>query len=249
MGCGRVGSTLARSLEDRNHTVSVIDSEPDSFRRLGPSFNGDKITGYGFDQAVLEKAGIRRADAFAAVSSGDNSNIIAARVARETFGIQQVVARIYDPGRAEIYQRLGIPTVAAVRWSTDQVLRRILPDADLAGDFRDASGRIVMAEVRVAPGWIGRPVTELEAEAGVRVAFLTRMGEGTVPSADTLYQQGDIVHAVLAVAGQDEAERILATDPQTGTERWDEAGHEGDAGGGTERNAERDDEGDGVVRR
>src|SRR3712207_1357112 len=95
MGCGRVGSTLARSLEDRNHTVSVIDSEPDAFRRLGPGFNGDKVTGYGFDQAVLEKAGIRRADAFAAVSSGDNSNIIAARVARETFGIQQVVARIY----------------------------------------------------------------------------------------------------------------------------------------------------------
>ena len=120
MGCGRVGSTLARSLEERNHTVSVIDSEPDSFRRLGPEFNGDKVTGFGFDEAVLEKAGIRRAEAFAAVSSGDNSNIIAARVARETFGIQQVVARIYDPGRAEVYQRLGITTVATVvmpsRW-------------------------------------------------------------------------------------------------------------------------------------
>ncbi len=117
MGCGRVGSTLARSLEDRNHTVSVIDSSPDSFRRLGPDFNGDKITGYGFDQEVLEKAGIRRADAFAAVSSGDNSNIIAARVARETFGLEQVVARIYDPGRAEVYQRLGITTVATVKWT------------------------------------------------------------------------------------------------------------------------------------
>ncbi|MBU2111380.1 MAG: TrkA family potassium uptake protein, partial [Actinobacteria bacterium] len=127
MGCGRVGSTLARSLEDRNHTVSVIDSEPDAFRRLGPGFNGDKIAGMGFDQEVLEKAGIRRADAFAAVSSGDNSNIIAARVARETFGIQQVVARIYDPGRAEVYQRLGITTVATVKWTADQVLRRILP--------------------------------------------------------------------------------------------------------------------------
>ena len=124
MGCGRVGSTLARSLEDRNHTVSVIDSNPDAFRRLGPSFNGTKVTGYGFDQAVLTEAGIERADAFAAVSSGDNSNIIAARVARETFGIQQVVARIYDPGRAEVYQRLGITTVATVKWTADQVLRR-----------------------------------------------------------------------------------------------------------------------------
>ena len=139
MGCGRVGSTLARSLEDRNHTVSVIDSEPDAFRRLGPDFNGDKVTGYGFDQAVLEKAGIRRADAFAAVSSGDNSNIIAARVARETFGIQQVVARIYDPGRAEVYQRLGITTVATVKWTADQVLRRLLP-AGAEPDFRDPSG-------------------------------------------------------------------------------------------------------------
>ncbi|MGY2875149.1 Trk K+ transport system NAD-binding subunit [Marmoricola sp. URHA0025 HA25] len=123
MGCGRVGSTLARSLEDRNHTVSIIDSNPDAFRRLGPSFNGIKVTGYGFDQKVLTDAGIERADAFAAVSSGDNSNIIAARVARETFGIEQVVARIYDPGRAEVYQRLGITTVATVKWTADQVLR------------------------------------------------------------------------------------------------------------------------------
>src|ERR1044072_642217 len=115
MGCGRVGSTLARSLEDRNHTVSVIDSEPDSFRRLRPGLHRDKITGYGLRHERLEKAGIRRADAFAAVSSGDNSNIIAARVARETFGIDQVVARIYEPGRAEAYQRLWMTTVATVK--------------------------------------------------------------------------------------------------------------------------------------
>ena len=154
MGCGRVGSTLARSLEDRNHTVSVIDSEPDAFRRLGPSFNGDKVTGYGFDQEVLQKAGIRRADAFAAVSSGDNSNIIAARVARETFGIEQVVARIYDPGRAEVYQRLGITTVATVKWTADQVLRRLLP-AGAEPDFRDPSGTIRLDQVPVPEVWVG----------------------------------------------------------------------------------------------
>jgi trk system potassium uptake protein TrkA len=141
MGCGRVGSTLARGLEDRDHTVSVIDTNPDAFRRLGPAFRGTKVTGVGFDQDVLDKAGIDKADAFAAVSSGDNSNIIAARVARETFGIQQVVARIYDPGRAEVYQRLGITTVATVRWTADQVLRRILP-AGAEPDFRDPSGTI-----------------------------------------------------------------------------------------------------------
>ena len=156
MGCGRVVDTRT-GLEDRNHTVSIIDTEPDSFRRLGPDFNGDKIAGIGFDQPVLEKAGIRRADAFAAVSSGDNSNIIAARVARETFGIEQVVARIYDPGRAEVYQRLGITTVATVKWTADQIMRRILP-AGAEPDFRDPSGKIRVDHVIVPERWVGSRV-------------------------------------------------------------------------------------------
>ena len=172
MGCGRVGSTLARSLEDRNHTVAVIDSEPDAFRRLGPGFNGEKVTGYGFDQEVLEKAGIRRADAFAAVSSGDNSNIIAARVARETFGIQQVVARIYDPGRAEVYQRLGITTVATVKWTADQVLRRIVP-AGAEPDFRDPSGTIRLDQVPITEV-VGRPADRHLPGAGERPDRLDR---------------------------------------------------------------------------
>ena len=161
MGCGRVGSTLARSLEDRNHTVSIIDSDPDAFRRVGPGFNGDKVTGQGFDQEVLEKAGIRRADAFAAVSSGDNSNIIAARVARETFGIDHVVARIYDPGRAEVYQRLGITTVATVKWTADQVLRRLLP-AGAEPDFRDPSGTIRVDQVPAPNAWVGQRTVDFQ---------------------------------------------------------------------------------------
>ena len=181
MGCGRVGSTLARSLEDRNHTVSVIDSDPDAFRRLGPGFNGDKVTGYGFDQAVLEKAGIRRADAFAAVSSGDNSNIIAARVARETFGIQQVVARIYDPGRAEVYQRLGITTVATVKWTADQVLRRLLP-AGAEPDFRDPSGHHPASTRSRSPrpGSASAP-SSFQEQSGSRIAWIDRLGEGMLP--------------------------------------------------------------------
>src|SRR5699024_9119495 len=127
MGCGRVGSSLTKDLQDRGHSTSVIDQDPNAFRRLGPEFAGTTVTGVGFDRDVLGAAGIDNADAFAAVSSGDNSNIIAARVAREQFGIENVVARIYDPGRAEVYERLGIPTVATVRWAADQVLRRILP--------------------------------------------------------------------------------------------------------------------------
>lgn len=196
MGCGRVGSTLARSLEDRNHTVSVIDSEPDAFRRLGPEFNGDKVTGYGFDQQVLEKAGIRRADAFAAVSSGDNSNIIAARVARETFGIQQVVARIYDPGRAEVYQRLGITTVATVKWTSDQVLRRILP-AGAEPDFRDPSGSIRVDQVPVPEVWVGHRTVHFQEQSKCRIAWIDRLGEGMLPSRETVIQEGDLMHLVI----------------------------------------------------
>ena len=128
MGCGRVGSSLAILLEKRGHDVSVIDIDDNSFRRLGPDFKGRTVKGVGFDRSVLEKAGIREADGFAAVSSGDNSNVLSARVVREEFGIDNVVARIYDQGRAEVYERLGIPTVATVRWAADQVLRSLMPE-------------------------------------------------------------------------------------------------------------------------
>ncbi len=213
MGCGRVGSTLARSLEDRNHTVAVIDSNADAFRRLGPSFNGDKITGYGFDQEVLTKAGIGRADAFAAVSSGDNSNIIAARVARETFGIQTVVARIYDPGRAEVYQRLGITTVATVKWTADQVLRRIVP-AGAEPSFRDPSGTIRLDQVSIPEAWIGQRTFDLQEQAGVRIAWIHRLGEGMLPTRETVLQEGDILHLAIREDNAAHAYKVVHGGPQ-----------------------------------
>ena len=136
MGCGRVGSSLATELELLGHTVSIIDQSREAFRRLGPDFKGRTISGIGFDRDTLLEAGIETADAFAAVSNGDNSNILAARVARETYGVANVVARIYDPGRAEIYQRLGIPTVATVLWATDQIMRRLVPEGSRS-EWRD----------------------------------------------------------------------------------------------------------------
>jgi len=213
MGCGRVGSTLARSLEDRNHTVSVIDSDPDAFRRLGPGFNGDKIAGMGFDQEVLEKAGIRRADAFAAVSSGDNSNIIAARVARESFGIQQVVARIYDPGRAEVYQRLGIPTVATVKWAADQVLRRLLPSG-AEPDYRDPSGTIRLDQMPAPENWIGHRTVEFQEQSRSRIAWIDRLGEGVLPTAESVIQEGDVLHLVIREENAGHAYAVLKNGPE-----------------------------------
>jgi trk system potassium uptake protein TrkA len=192
MGCGRVGSTLAQSLEKRGHTVAVIDVSADAFRRLGADFQGLTVTGIGFDRDILTTAGIERADAFAAVSNGDNSNIIAARVARETFGVERVVARIYDAKRAEVYERLGIPTVATVRWTADRMLRQIIRD-DLLEVWRDPTSTISLVEIPLNPGWIGRPVRAIEEAAGARVAYITRFGKSTLPTASMALQDSDQV--------------------------------------------------------
>src|SRR6188472_3053800 len=164
MGCGRVGSALAQTLEQQGHTVAVIDQDPTAFRRLGSAFNGRRVTGVGFDQDTLREAGIEEAGAFAAVSSGDNSNIIAARVAREMFGVENVAARIYDPRRAEVYQRLGIPTVATVRWTADQILRRLLPEG-AEPLWRDPTGAVLLAELDSGHLWVGEKVGALEEHA------------------------------------------------------------------------------------
>ncbi len=195
MGCGRVGATLALTLQRRGHDVAVIDQDPSSFRRLPAEFTGLQVKGIGFDRDVMRRAGIERAYAFAAVSSGDNSNIIAARVARETFGVKRVVARIYDPARAEIYQRIGIPIVATVRWTADQALHHLLPQG-ATPDYYEPSGRLALARVHLDEAWVGRRLTDLEEYSGARVAFVTRLGDAFIPDRDTVYQDGDEVHLV-----------------------------------------------------
>ncbi|MFB7476287.1 potassium channel family protein [Kitasatospora sp. NPDC056184] len=213
MGCGRVGSALARALEKQGHSVAVVDQDPTAFRRLGAGFNGRRVTGVGFDQDTLKEAGIEEAGAFAAVSSGDNSNIIAARVARENFGVENVAARIYDPRRAEVYQRLGIPTVATVRWTADQMLRRLLPSG-AEPLWQDPSGGVQLAEVAYAPEWVGHRVSELEEASGARVAFVTRLGEGLLPSPQMVVQEGDLVHVMLRRADLTAVEAAFAQGPQ-----------------------------------
>ncbi len=215
MGCGRVGSALAKGLEQLEHSVAVIDRDAGAFRRLSGDFSGAKITGVGFDRDTLLEAGIERAHAFAAVSSGDNSNILAARVARETFGIDNVVARIYDARRAAVYQKLGIPTVATVRWTSDQVIRRLLPEG-AAEEWRDPSGAVVLAEVAYSPLWVGHRISRLETESGARVALLTRLGEGLLPHTDSVLQEGDLVHVCMTADRVDVVTAVLAAGPGHG---------------------------------
>ncbi len=225
MGAGRVGVMLARTLEASGHTVAVIDQDERAFQPLRKGFEGRLVTGVGFDEDTLKRAGITEAYAFAAVSSGDNSNIIAARVAREMFKVKNVVARVYDPNRAEFFQRMGIPTVASVRWSTDQVLRRLLPEQALKGDFREPSGRLMLTEIPLDDGWAGHALTSIENAAGVRIAYITRFGEGMLPRPDTAYQQGDSVHVMMRTDDVAEVTRILSRPPRVEDE---EAEAEGD---------------------
>jgi trk system potassium uptake protein TrkA len=213
MGCGRVGSSLANDLDSMGHSVAVIDQVETAFHKLSSSFRGTRVVGVGFDRDRLVEAGIEGADAFAAVSSGDNSNILAARVARETFGVQNVVARIYDPRRAEVYQRLGIPTVASVPWQTDQILRRILPEA-VGDEWRDGSGKVALTPLPVAESWIGERLSRLERESGARVAFVTRFGEGFLPDADTVVQADDIVHVVIDPDRRQEYAGVFSQGPE-----------------------------------
>jgi trk system potassium uptake protein len=215
MGCGRVGSLIAHILEDQGHSVSIIDQDPEAFRKLRSGFKGTKITGIGFDRDVLTEAGIERAGAFAAVSSGDNSNVIAARVARESFGVQRVVARIYDPRRAEVYQRLGIPTVATVAWTADQMLRRLIPEG-AESLWRDPTGGVVLAEVAYDDAWLGCKVQDLETAAGTRIAFISRLGEAIIPTPNQVLQEGDVVHVIAETRSLDRIASVLAANPAPG---------------------------------
>jgi trk system potassium uptake protein TrkA len=192
VGCGRVGSTLALSLISSGHSVAVVDRKSDAFFRLRDNFAGQTITGIGFDRDVLEQAGIKKASAVAAVTNGDNSNILVARVARESFGIENVVARISDPKRAEIYERLGIATVATVKWTSDRILRRILPDLP-AVEWTDPSSSVVLLERTLPDTLVGEKVLELEIK-GARISALRRLSAAVIPDSKTLVQQGDIAY-------------------------------------------------------
>jgi trk system potassium uptake protein TrkA len=199
VGCGRVGSALSQQLLDDGHTVAIVDRRSEAFRRLPPDFRGTTVQGIGFDRDRLVEAGIERAGAVAAVTNGDNSNVLIARVARETYGIDRVVARIYDPRRAAVYQRLGLATVATVAWTTDQVMRRLLPDPTGA-EWTEPTASVCILERQVVKPWIGKPITEFEEANHVRVAAVGRRGAALVPTASTVAQEGDLLYVSIATS-------------------------------------------------
>lgn len=215
VGCGRVGSGLAATLVEQGHTVSVIDRKATAFRRLPENFSGDTIVGVGFDRTRLRAAGIERADALAAVTNGDNSNILIARTAREFFHVERVVARIYDQRRAAIYERLGISTVATVSWAIERVMRRIQPDTD-GVEWIDPSARVMLIERVVPTAWAGKPLVGLEIEGAARVVALTRLGVAQMVSPALLAQEGDVVY--IAVDGNriSELDARIASAPSAG---------------------------------
>ncbi|MDA8356647.1 MAG: TrkA family potassium uptake protein [Actinomycetota bacterium] len=213
VGCGRVGSGLAVALVNEGHDVAVIDRSPRAFRRLPESWPGQRIVGSGFDRDDLEHAGAIGATALAAVTSGDNTNILTVRIARETYQIPRVVARIYDPRRAEIYQRLGIPTVATVTWTIDQVRRRLLPEA-AAGEWADASGRLVLIERELPEHWAGRKLAGIESPGRIRLVGVTRAGVPRLDGCDLVGQEGDQLHVAVMRDALAELEALMA---ETGT--------------------------------
>ena len=194
VGCGRVGSELAARLDQEGHTTFIIDKNIASFRRLPPNFTGSSLEGLGFDRDCLKAAGVEHADALAAVTSGDNSDILTARIAKETFEVPKVVARIYDPKRAEIYRRLGISTVATVTWTTEQAMRRLF-DTEAKPDWIDSNGQFALLERGVPEALIGHRYSALQSN--FEPVLLTRGTTTRRYSAEIVIQDGDILHFLI----------------------------------------------------
>ncbi len=212
MGCGRVGSFLATALDADGHSVAVIDVDPKAFSRLPSDFSGKRVTGLGMDREALKKADIKDAYAFAAVSSGDNSNIISTRIAQETFHVPHVVARIYDPERAYVYERLGIPTVATVKRTAESVLRRMLPP-DAAVTWTHPTGEVSLVTATPETSWYGVSFPTVEELTGERIAFVSRLGTIVPARQDLVVQEHDQLYFAIGGAESTRLRSILTATP------------------------------------
>jgi trk system potassium uptake protein TrkA len=208
MGSGRVGIATSMALTQRGHSVAIIDKRPQAFERLPPGFSARTLVGVGFDREVLEDAGIKKADAFIAVSSGDNSNIVSARIAREHYHVPKVIARIYDPRRAEIYERLNIPTIASVAWSVGQIEFLLFHGRE---ELKEAFGGGMLLDYRlvIPDHLIGKPIASVEVPGAIVVAGVERGGSGFLPVGDSTFQGGDVAHFVVTKDAMDQLDLLL----------------------------------------
>lgn len=208
MGCGRVGEQLARLMADQGEEVVVIDQDPAALDRLGPDFKGKKVRGVGFDRQILLSAGIAEADAFAATSSSDNANIVAARIARNVFGVPRVVTRLYDPGRAEIYQRLGLMTISSTTWGAERI-REMLSHAELDPDRSFGNGEVMLVSIETPYHLAGRTVKDLNISGELTVAVITRDGNAFMPISGTEFREGDVLHLIVHASAMDRLTAML----------------------------------------
>jgi trk system potassium uptake protein TrkA len=209
VGCGRVGSELTIQLAKAGHDVTILDKRPSAFDRLPPGFEARTLVGLGFDRELLVEAGVKEADAFISVTNGDNSNIVSARVAREYFHVPNVIARIYDPRRAEIYERLNIPTVATTTWGVKQILLMLSHARDEIKESL-AGGDLFRMRLEVPRHLIGKPVRSLNVEGKILVAGVDRGGHGFIPVGSSAFQEGDVVHVILDKDAVDLLDEMLA---------------------------------------
>src|SRR5688572_4960508 len=208
MGCGRVGAELTIQLAKSGHAVAIIDKRKEAFDRLPPGFDARTIVGIGFDREVMEEAGIKEADAFIAVSNGDNSNIVSARVAREHYHVEKVIARIYDPRRAEIYERLNIPTIATVRWAAKQVQYLLFHGKETMRDSL-AGGSLLHLQVQIPDHFVGKKISSVTSDGEVEVIGVDRGGDGFIPRDDSTFQDGDVVHFIVHKDHVDKFDTLL----------------------------------------
>jgi len=208
MGCGRVGEQAARLMAGEGHQVTVIDQDANALDRLGPDFKGNKVQGVGFDRLVLESAGIEQADAFAATSSSDNANIIAARIARNVFHVPHVIARLYDPRRAEIYRRLGLVTISSTTWGAERICELIM-HAELDPVFTFGSGEVSLVAVEVPPQLVGRLVRDLAVPGEIMVVNITRQGKALIPLSGTDFREDDLLHLAVTAEAMKRVKSLL----------------------------------------
>lgn len=209
VGCGRMGSELALRLGEDGQDVTVVDVDPRVFDRLGPGFKGKTLVGSGFDRDVLARAGAEQADGLAAVTAGDNLNIVIARVARSVFKVPKVVARLYDPRRAEIYQRLGLQTVSSTALGAARIIQ-LLGHRDLNVIGTLGNGEIELVELEVPPHWVHRTVNNVNVPGEVSVAGVSRKGSMFLPSLGAEFQSGDRLVVAVLSSSRGRLERMLA---------------------------------------